>query len=52
MWDFLARLRGIAAALSLCEYREILWSDVEARFGKLSLKELLDPERLKQVFGD
>ncbi len=34
------------------EYRELLWSDMQARFGELPLKKLLEPERLKQIFGD
>ncbi len=34
------------------EYRELLWPDVQAKFGDVPLKNLLEPERLKQIFGD
>ena len=34
------------------EYREMLLSDVQARFGNLSLERLLKPQRLKQIFDD
>jgi hypothetical protein len=33
------------------EYREILWSDVEARFGKVSLQKLLEPAALEAIFS-
>ena len=33
------------------EYRELLLSDIEARFGNLPLRSLLEPERLQQIFG-
>ena len=32
------------------DYREILLADIEARFGKLSLSNLLEPNRLAEVF--
>lgn len=34
------------------EYRELLWRDVQAKFGDVPLKGLLEPQRLKQIFGD
>ncbi len=33
------------------EYRELLLSDIEARFGNLRLRSLLEPERLQQIFA-
>ncbi len=34
------------------EYREMLLSDVQTRFGDLPFEKLLEPERLKQIFDD
>ena len=33
------------------DYREMLLSDVEKRFGKLSLRSLLEPAALQEIFG-
>ena len=33
------------------EYRELLLSDIEARFGNLPLRSLLEPEKLQQIFA-
>jgi hypothetical protein len=33
------------------DYREMLYSDVERRFGKLSLPSLLEPAALEKIFG-
>jgi hypothetical protein len=33
------------------EYREMLQSDVEARFGKRALNSLLEPATLQDIFG-
>ena len=33
------------------DYREVLLSEVEKRFGKVPLRSLLEPSALREIFG-
>lgn len=37
---------------SKLEYREMMMSEVQARFGKMSVNQLLEPERLSKIFSN
>ena len=46
-----AVVRYVPGDLLACHYREMLLSGVERRFGKLSLRDLLEPAVLRQIFA-